>query len=176
MTTLQRSLDDTARRLSVHAPIVAMPGLHKLTLALGFWLDHRYNLGTSLHQFKIVQHTSAARKMLKDRANQHKVVAGSGAAPFLSGAATLTAKDRVSLLATLSMAWGDHVRLRVFLFTLFIPYHSTTLTRRDVNTEIMERDIQLDEYNPRGRGLKLRLPASITCWVQIRLSDCFSRQ
>ena len=106
MTTLQRSLDDTARRLSVHAPIVAMPGLHKLTLALGFWLDHRYNLGTSLHQFKIVQHTSAARKMLKDRANQHKVVAGSGAAPFLSGAATLTAKDRVSLLATLSMAWG----------------------------------------------------------------------
>ena len=35
---LQRALNDTARRLSVCAPIVATPGLLKITVSLGFFL------------------------------------------------------------------------------------------------------------------------------------------
>ena len=39
MKTLQKVLDDTACCLRFHAPIVVMPGLLKLTLALGFsWI------------------------------------------------------------------------------------------------------------------------------------------
>ena len=29
----------------------------------------------------------------------------------------------------------------------------------------MERETEIEEYKPRDRGLKARLPASITCWV-----------
>ena len=39
MKTLQKALDDTACCLRLHTPTVAMPGLLKLTLALGFpWI------------------------------------------------------------------------------------------------------------------------------------------
>ena len=34
----------------------------------------------------------------------------------------------------------------------------------------------MEEYNLQDQGLKARLPDFITCWVQIRLSDWFSRQ
>ena len=40
LTTLQRALDDTARRLSKCAHIVVTLVLIKLTLVLGFCLDH----------------------------------------------------------------------------------------------------------------------------------------
>ena len=81
LTTLQRALDYTSHRLSIHAHIVPMPGLLKITLALGFCLDHQDDLGMGLHQFGLSQHTSAARKVLKARADQHQVIAGSGATP-----------------------------------------------------------------------------------------------
>ena len=64
LTTLQRALNDTPRRLSARAPIVATPGLIKLTLDLGFRIDHRYNIGTGLHQFGLNQHTYASQKVL----------------------------------------------------------------------------------------------------------------
>ena len=41
LKTMQRALDDTAYCLSVRAPIVTTPGLIKLTLSLGFYLEHR---------------------------------------------------------------------------------------------------------------------------------------
>ena len=81
-------------------------GLLKLTLSLGFCLDHRDNLGTGIHQFWIGQHTSAARKVLKARAEQHQVIAGCDAAPSLDDMAALMAPDGVSLPYTLSMAQG----------------------------------------------------------------------
>ena len=34
----------------------------------------------------------------------------------------------------------------------------------------------MEEYNHRDQGLKTRLPASITCWVQIRLYNWFARK
>ena len=36
LTTVQRSLDDTARYLSIRTSIITMPGTLKITLALGF--------------------------------------------------------------------------------------------------------------------------------------------
>ena len=51
LTTLQRAVNNTARRLSVRSTIVAMPGLLKITLALGFCLEHHNDLDLGLHQF-----------------------------------------------------------------------------------------------------------------------------
>ena len=134
LTTLQRSLDNTARHLSFRAPIVATPGFLKLTLTLGFSLDHHNDLVTGLHQFGIFQHTSASRKLLKARADRHQVIAGGGAAPSLADAATIMAPDGVSLPATLSVSRGAHTWLRVVLVTLFGPDYPTTLEMKEVNT------------------------------------------
>ena len=138
--TLQRSLDNTARRLSVCTPITATSDLLKITLVPGFHLNFRNNLCTGLHQFGLGQNTSSAQKVLKARSNQKQVIAGGATAPSLDGIATLTAPDRVSLPATLAMTWGDHSQLRVCLVYLFEPDHPTALAMRGVNTEIMERD------------------------------------
>ena len=134
-------------------PIVATPGQLKLTQTLGFRLDHRNNLGKGLHQFGLGQYTPAARKVLKVHANQHQVVVGGGTAPSPADVATLTASDDVSLSATMHMALRAHTWLRVVLVTLFRPDHPTTLARKELNTEIIEREIELEEYNPRDRGL-----------------------
>ena len=61
---IHRVLDDTAHRLSIRAHILATPGLLKLSLALGFCLYHRYDLGTGLYQFGLKQHTPAAWMVL----------------------------------------------------------------------------------------------------------------
>ena len=106
LTTLQRSLEDTAWRLSVRAPIITTSGLLKLALALGFLLEHRDDLGLGLHQFGIGQHTSSAGNMFKARANKYQVIAGGGAAPSLADAATLTVPDGVSLPYNLAMVRG----------------------------------------------------------------------
>ena len=87
-----------------------------------------------LHQIGLGQHTSADRKVLKNRSDQHQVIAGSGAAPSLADTATLTESDGVSLLATLAMARGSQSRLRVVLVTLFGPDQPTTLEIKEVNT------------------------------------------
>ena len=48
-----------------------MAGILKLTLDLGFCLDHHEDLGTSFHQFRLNQHNYAARKVLTARSDQH---------------------------------------------------------------------------------------------------------
>ena len=75
--------------------------------------------------------------------DQHQVIAGSATNP--SYASTLTAPDGVSLMATLDMAQGSHMRLRVVLDTLLGQEHTTTQTMRDINKELLERDIDLEE-------------------------------
>ena len=120
-------------------PIIATPGFLKLTLALGFCLDHHDNLVTGLHQFRLCQHTSTARKALKACSYQHQFITGGGVVPSLSDVATLTAPDGFSLPTTLAMIQGAHTYLRVVMVTLFGPYHPTTLPIRNVNIEIMER-------------------------------------
>ena len=87
-----------------------------------------------LHQIGLGQHTSADRKVLKNRSDQHQVIAGSGAAPSLADTATLTAPDGVSLLVTLVMAQGPHAGLTVFLVTLFGQDHPIVIAMREVNT------------------------------------------
>ena len=144
LTTLLRTLDNTSRRLSVHAPIITIPGLINLNLALSFCLYQGNNLGMELHQFKISQETFSAWKVLESWANQHQVFAGSSAATFVADAAILMAPDGVSMLATLVMAQGSHAQLRVVMFSLFKPDHPTALEMRDVNTNIMEREIELE--------------------------------
>ena len=93
LTTLQRALDDTARRMGVHTPIVATPVLIKLTLSLYFLLDHQDNLLTGLHQFGMGQNTYDSRKVMKARIDQHHVIAGGVGAPYLADAVTLTVPD-----------------------------------------------------------------------------------
>ena len=134
LAILQRPLDDTARRLSVRVPIVATPGIFKLTLDLGFYLYHCDNFGTGLHQFELVQYVSAARKVLKACSDQHQVIAGAAAAPYLADATTLTSPDSVSLPATLAMSQGSHARMRVVLVALFGKDHPTVLAMKEVNT------------------------------------------
>ena len=110
LTTLQRSLNNTARHLSIHTPIIKTPGLLKLTLVLGFQLDHCKNLDKGLHQFRLGQHTSADRKVFKVSADQHQIIAGGGTTPYLADAAMMTALDGASLSATLTMARGVGTR------------------------------------------------------------------
>ena len=113
---------------------------------------------------------------MKSWADQHQVIAGAGATPSLADVATLTAPDGVSLTATLAMTRGAHARLKVVLDTLFGTNHTTVMSMKEVNVDIMERETYLEDYNPRYQGLKYRLLASIPIWTQIRLSDWFARQ
>ena len=119
------------------------------------------------HHFGLGQHTSSARKMLKARADQHQIIAGDGAAPSLADAATLMVLYGVSLLSNLAMTQGSHSRLRVVLVTLFGTDHPTELEMKEVNTEIMERDTELKEYNPmtggRRRAFQHPSPAGFRC-------------
>ena len=92
---MQRDLDDTSHRLSVHAPTVATSGLLKLNLSLGFLLDHWDDLGMGVHQFGMGQHTSVTKAVLKACTDQHQVTAGGGAAPSLEEASTMIAPDRL---------------------------------------------------------------------------------
>ena len=173
-TTLQRDFSNTARCFSICTPIIAILDLLNLTLSLGFILDHQGNLGTGLHQFGLGQHSSAAQKVMKARSDQHQVIVDGDAASSLEDAATLMAPYGVSFLSTMAMVQGAHARLRVVLFTLLGQDYPTALAMRDINAELLEREEELEEYNRRDQGLKTRLPASITRWVQIRLLDLFA--
>ena len=59
--------------------------------------------------------------------------------------ATLVAPDGVSLPATPEMTRGDHVRLREVLVTLLDPEQPTALVMKDANTEIMDRETEIEE-------------------------------
>ena len=110
-----------------------MPGLLKLNLAICFCLDHRNDLGISLHHFGLSQNTSTSRKVLKAHADLHQVIAVGGVTPSLSDTSTLMSQDGVSLSATLTMARGPHTRLRVVLVALLRLEHPTMLTIKEVN-------------------------------------------
>ena len=56
----------------------------------------------------MVQHTPAARKVLKAQTDQYQVIKGGGAAPYLADAETLMKTDGMSLLATLAIERGAH--------------------------------------------------------------------
>ena len=168
---LQRAIDDTSCCLSICTTIIAKPGLLKITLYLGFPMDHGEELGKSLHQFGMVQHTSSTRKVLKSRAEQHQVIAGGGTAPSLADAATLTATNGVSLPATMAMAQRAHAHMRVVLVTLLGQDHSTVMAMQDINAYILESEIELENYTPLDRVLKALIHALITQWVHIWLSD-----
>ena len=94
-------------------------------------MDHQYDLGIGIHQFGLGQHTSAARKMTKARADQHQVIAGGGAAPELDG---------VSLPATMAISWRSHAGMSVVLVTLLGKDHPNALAMQDINAELMERE------------------------------------
>ena len=115
--------------------------------------------------------------MLTARADQHHVIEGGSASPTLDDVSTLRAPYGVSLPATLIMTWGvQKKRIRVFLVTLSLQDHPTTLSLRDVNAELLERDTELEDYNPYDQRLKSLLSDLITLWVQIRISDLFARK
>ena len=116
----------------------------KISPALGLRLEHRDDLGSGLHKFGLVQHNSAAWKVLKARDNQHQVIAGGSAAPSLADADTLTAPYGVSLPVTLAMAQEAYVRLRVVLATLFRTDHPTALMMKEMNVEITERETDIE--------------------------------
>ena len=73
----------------------------------------------------------------------------------------MTVPDGVSLSSSLNTARGDHARLRLVLVTLFGTYHSTELVMKEMNTELMDRETNIEEYNPLDQGFKSRLPESI---------------
>ena len=129
--TLQRDLYDINRRLNVQSPIIAKPEMLKITLALGCRLEHCNYLGSGLHNFGLVQHTSASRKVFKVRSDQHQVIMVISPAPYLDNAATLAAPDGVSLPTTLSMVRGIHIWLSVVLSTLFGANHPTALAMQE---------------------------------------------
>ena len=85
----------------------------------------------------MIQHTPAARKVLKSRTDQHQVITGGGAAPSLADTVTLMAPYGVSFAATLSMVQGAHMRIRLVLVTLLGQDHPTALAMRDLNEEVM---------------------------------------
>ena len=57
----------------------------------------------------------------------------------------MTAPEGVYLPDTLDMARGSHTWLRVVLTTLSGKNHPTTLAMKELNTEIMERETELEE-------------------------------
>ena len=115
ITTLQHAFDYTTQRLGVRSPIITTPSLLNMYLALGFFLNHRDNLEAGMHQFLMVQHTYAARKVLKVCVDQHQFIAGGNGAPKLVESAYLTAPDGVTFPKTVAMVRSTHARLRVVL-------------------------------------------------------------
>ena len=104
MKTLQRSLDDTTRQISIKASIVATPGLIKINLAIVLRLEHHDNLGSGIHHFELSKHTYASQNLSKSWANQNQVIAVGVNVPSLADADTLTAAYDVSLPASLAIA------------------------------------------------------------------------
>ena len=89
ITALQRAFDDISQRMVICAPIIATPSLFNISLALVFFLNHRDELRTGIHQLCLGNQTSAAWKVLKARIDQHQVIAGGGGAPMMDDAASL---------------------------------------------------------------------------------------
>ena len=151
LTTLQRVLNNTSRRLSVRVPIVAMTSLLNITLSLGFLLDHRDNLGLGLHQFGLIQHTSAAWKVLKAPADKQRVIVCGGAAPSLEDADTLTAPYGLSLPATLAMAGGASAGLRLVIDTL-LGHRAGHVVHQQGNPRMGDRYEGIKSSGPRVEG------------------------
>ena len=176
MTTLQSAFDNTARRMSIQAPIVMTPSLLNTTLSIGFHIYHRDNLGKGIHQFYLWHQTSTTRKVLKDRVDQHHVISGGGGAPTLADSAYLTAPDRVSLPEIVVLVQSSQNRLWVLLETLLGRDHPDAQGMDVVVLDLMNRETELWEYSPSDPSLKPNPPALLTQWTQIRLSDWIAWQ
>ena len=91
-----------------------------------------------LYQFGLVQYTSSARNVLKDRVDQHQVITVGGTDTSLAAASTLTAQDGVSFLATLAKAQGAHAWLRVVLDIFLGQDQPTAQNIHAINKDILE--------------------------------------
>ena len=110
---LQQAFNDTERWIWLHTPIVVTLGILKMIPSFILCLYHRNYLGMGLHQFCLGQHTSASRKFLKARVDQHQVIADGGESRTLVDNAYLQATYGVSLTETLTMKFSVHTRLWV---------------------------------------------------------------
>ena len=111
MVVLHPVLDITTYCIEVQNSTVETPGILKISLYLGFRLEHHDNLGTGVLQFVLGEHTSAMCKALKAFAEQHQVIAvGEGATP-LDHTVSLIAPNGVTLPGTLPMSQSVHPNL-----------------------------------------------------------------
>ena len=94
---LQQALNKAAADLSLRAPTVATPALLKMVLGLDFCLARKDDLSSRLHAFTLGQHTDACQKLLKTRADLHKLMEGVHAAPSLADAKELVTSDGVTI-------------------------------------------------------------------------------
>ena len=68
---------------------------------------------------------------------------GGSTVPSLADVTTLMAPGGFYLPATLAMACGDHERLRVVLVTLFGTDQPNTMAKKEMRSEIMEKETEL---------------------------------
>ena len=176
LTTLQKDFDDRAWWLGVHAPIVATLDLLKMTMSLSFHLNNRDNLWTGLYQFCLGQHTFNTRNILKAHIYQHKVIAVRVRDQTLEDAAALMAHDEVSLTETLDISQSTHAHLQVVLDTLLRRDHPSAHIMDAFMEALMDWETEIEEYPPRAWGMRPKLPALLTQWVHIYLSDCIFRK
>ena len=147
-----------------------------MTLALGFRLEHREDLGTGIHQFCLEYPTSAVRKVLKAHANQHHFIAGGGSAPTLADTAYLTAPDGPYFPKTAAMARSAHTCLWVIQDNLQGRYHPSTQGMYAVVLSLMDQDNEFEEYYPCNPSLKTKLSTLLTRWIQTCLFEWITRQ
>ena len=154
--------NDMVKQKGVRTPIVATPGLLKMTLSLSFCLNQRDNLGTGIHRFCLRQHTFTSRSLLKAHIDQHQFITDGGGFPTLADAAYLMAPYGVSLPNTLVMARSAHTRLRVVFDTLPESNHLATQVIDAFYNYIMEQEMEIEEDLPRDQGTNPNLPALLT--------------
>ena len=118
-----------------------------------------------LNQFWLGQHTSATSKVLKARANQHQVIAGSIGVPTLADVASLTAPYGFSLPEMVAMLRSVHNRLQVVLDSLLERDQPVTKIMDAVILTLIERETEFEEYSSRDPRLKTKLSALITQWI-----------
>ena len=147
-----------------------------MILAIGFRLVHRDYLGTELHHLCLGHHTSSSQKVLKAYVDQRQVIADRGAFPTLANAAYLTAPDVVSFPETVAMVCSSQVFLQVVPDTLLRRDHHATQEMDSVVLAQIKRETYLGEYSPCSPSLNPNLPALITRWIQICLSDWITWQ
>ena len=150
--------------------------LLKMTFTIEFFLDYRDNLGMGIHQFFLGQHTSAARKVLEVRFNQHQVIEDGGGAPTLSYATYLTEPYEVSFPETVTMERISHARLQVILDTILGRNHPDVQGMYAVVFALIYWEVELEECPSCNPILKPNLLALLIRWIHILLAYLITRQ